>query len=67
MHRTTAMRSVPWIAPVVTCDTCGAPAVVVAPGEAEIREVFLLRREVPQRCWCLTCWRRVFGAVEATA
>lgn len=51
----------------MTCDLCPAEAVVVAPGEAEIREVFLLRREVPQRCWCLTCWRRVFGAVEATA
>ena len=49
------------------CDTCGAPALAVAPGEAEIRELFLLRRAVPQRCWCLACWRRVFGAVEATA
>ena len=46
---------------------CGAPALAVAPGQAEVREVFLLRREVPLRCWCLTCWRRVFGEVEAAA
>lgn len=38
------------------CETCAAPAVVVAPGRDEIRELFLLVRAEPRRCWCWRCW-----------
>ena len=43
------------------CDICGAPALAVDPGEPEIREVFLLRRERVQRAWCEACWLRACG------
>jgi hypothetical protein len=40
--------------------SCGAPAFAVAPGDEGVRELFLLRREVPARAWCWRCWRNVF-------
>lgn len=32
---------------------CGAPVVFVKPGSAEVRDVFLLCQDVPDRQWCL--------------
>ena len=37
------------------CDHCAADAVVIAPGSEAIHELFLLRRGVPDRRWCLSC------------
>ena len=35
------------------CDHCTADAVVVAPGAEPVRELFMLRRPIADRCWCL--------------
>jgi hypothetical protein len=38
--------------------SCGAPAVVIAPGdEPERCDLFLLSRGVPERRWCWQCAR----------
>jgi hypothetical protein len=39
----------------MTCDHCVAEAVVVSPGTEDVRELFLLARGTPTRCWCLAC------------
>ena len=47
------------------CD-CGSEQVMaVEPGEEEIRELFLLRRERPAKAWCMPCWAQRFGAQAA--
>jgi hypothetical protein len=39
------------------CDRCGSDRVVLlAPGAEELRDIFLLKRDVPVRCLCLDCW-----------
>lgn len=43
------------------CDHCSEPAAVVAPGTVEERNLFLLLREKPMRCWCLRCWQAEYG------
>ena len=43
------------------CDHCSEPAAVVAPGTVEERNLFLLVREKPMRCWCLRCWQAEYG------
>lgn len=50
---------------VTPCDHCAAPAVIVEPGQAEIRELFLLDPGSPPRCWCLGCWMKRFGREAA--
>lgn len=51
----------------LVCDSCSAPAVVVSPGSAEIRDLFLIVREVPMRRYCLACWSRLWRRAEAAA
>jgi hypothetical protein len=42
------------------CARCGAQDVVlIEPGEAEVRELFLLRAGRPVRCLCAACWPAV--------
>jgi len=43
------------------CDQCTEPAMAIAPGTEEIRELFLLSRGAPLRCWCLCHWAARFG------
>jgi len=33
----------------------------VAPGTEAVRDLFLLKRGEPQRCWCLCHWVATFG------
>jgi len=40
----------------MTCDVCSAPAIAVEPGCEGIHEMFLLKRPVPRRQWCLFHW-----------
>jgi hypothetical protein len=51
----------------VTCDRCGAAAVVVDPGSEEIRELFLLKRGAPVRHWCWACWVAEFAQAAREA
>ena len=40
------------------CDECGSKDIVaIAPGTDEVRELFLLQREVPVRCRCMQCFQ----------
>jgi len=48
------------------CDMCVEPAVVIEPGSEEVRELFVLRRAVPLRCWCLRHWPAALARSEAT-
>jgi len=49
-----------------TCDLCPEPAAVFLPGDAGERcDLFMLRREVPLRAWCLCCWHKRFGSAAA--
>lgn len=43
--------TLPW-----RCDMCDAPAMAVAPGREETRELFLLDDGAPMRCLCLKHW-----------
>lgn len=45
------------------CDHCELPAVIVEPGSDEVRDLFLLARGVPPRCWCRECWLQRFGSI----
>jgi hypothetical protein len=47
------------------CDHCELPAIIVEPGAEEVRELFLLKRGQPVRCWCLACWVQRFGELAA--
>jgi len=39
------------------CAKCGSTEIVcIDPGEDEVRDVFLLKRETPPRCLCMDCW-----------
>ena len=49
------------------CDLCPAPAVAVSPGAEPVRELFVLARGEPVRCWCLACWTQRFGQEAAAA
>jgi hypothetical protein len=45
---------------------CGSDQIMaVDPGEEEIRDFFLLRRERPAKAWCMSCWTLRFGAQAA--
>jgi len=46
------------------CDDCSSPTGIMAiePGHEGIRDLFLLKRPSPMRCWCLECWQRKFAA-----
>jgi len=35
-----------------------------APGTEEVRELFLLRRGEPMRCWCACHWAATFGGPD---
>lgn len=49
-----------------TCDLCPEPAAVFLPGDAGERcDLFMLRREVKLRAWCLCCWHKRFGSAAA--
>lgn len=37
----------------------------VEPGDEEVRDMFLLRRERPAKAWCMACWSQQFGVQEA--
>lgn len=50
---------------VLRCDYCAEPAIAAAPGSEPVRELFLLARGEPMRCWCLSCWQRCFGKAAA--
>lgn len=50
-------------ASVTICDQCPEPAIAIAPGTEEIRELFLLSRGVAMRCWCRDHWLAAFGRV----
>lgn len=39
------------------CDECGSKDIVAfAPGDDEVRDLFLLKRGEPVRCKCMECW-----------
>jgi hypothetical protein len=39
------------------CAKCGSTEIVcIDPGEDEVRDLFLLKRETPPRCLCMDCW-----------
>ena len=39
------------------CDKCDSAEIVcIAPGEDEVRDLFLLVQHVPPRCLCMECW-----------
>jgi len=46
------------------CDRCAEPAVVFEPGSEAIRDLFLLKRDVPMRCWCIRHWISEFSQRE---
>jgi len=46
--------------PQFRCDECDAPAVFIEPGSEEVRELFLLERGRPTRCWCFAHWMAAF-------
>jgi hypothetical protein len=49
----------------MTCDTCGAPAIAIAPGSEPIRcAVALLSRGVPVRCYCARHWPALHPAAD---
>jgi hypothetical protein len=50
---------------VTLCNHCELPAVIVEPGSAEVRELFLLDAGETPRCWCLACWQKRFGEAAA--
>ena len=41
------------------CECGSDDLVAIAPGEEEVRDFFLLRRERPIRAWCMPCWQRL--------
>lgn len=46
--------------------TCGSEEVIaVEPGEDEVREIFLLRAERPDKAWCLPCWQQRYASEAA--
>ena len=39
------------------CDKCGTKEIVcIAPGEDEVRDLFLLVKPTPPRALCMECW-----------
>jgi len=46
------------------CDQCTEPAMAIAPGTAPVRDLFLLSRGEPMRCWCLCHWAEAHRALE---
>jgi hypothetical protein len=52
----------------MTCDTCTAPAIAVAPGtEPEVCDLFRITRGEPVRAWCARCWPVVRPVAERPA
>jgi hypothetical protein len=49
----------------MTCDICNAPAIAVEPGCEGERNLFLLRRPVPRRQWCISHWPALAPAERA--
>lgn len=39
------------------CDLCGEAPFAVEPGSEELRDLFLLEKGAPLRCWCFEHWR----------
>lgn len=51
-------RDTPW-----RCSVCGAAEIVaVRPGSEGIRDLFLLKRDIPLAAYCRTCWNQRWRA-----